>query len=158
MHQDHWWPGRPPHVWIPASEVRLQRREGEWYALVHNLGMDMNMRITQPVPGVPNKVTYTTGFGLTVPDADDAMHTFKIVVNDPHRFETECPNGAQRPYLADGVEASVGEVRLFESDAARKNSNWACHFYPLSVSRSGPTVSGTYVIGVSSNSRNASLQ
>lgn len=112
--------GDPHMVGFQEQKFDFTGEDGEWYALIHDqtMDMEMNMRITQPVPEVP-EVTYITGLGLSVLGADDEVHTFEITINDPHNLETECSEGSDGPCLADGAltilvdgkEAGVGEVR-----------------------------------------------
>lgn len=118
--------GDPHMVGFQLQKFDFTGEDGEWYALIHDKTMSMNMRITQPLPEVP-QVTYITGVGLSVTGADDEWHTFEITINDPHNRESECPEGSDRPCLADGAltilvddkEAGIGEVCCYPSRETR---------------------------------------
>lgn len=111
--------GDPHMVGFQHQKFDFTGEDGEWYALIHDqvMEVDMNMRVTQPMPHV-SEVTYITGLGISVMGADDEKHTFEIVINDPHNLSPECSEGDGRPCLADGAltilvdgkEAGVGEV------------------------------------------------
>lgn len=111
--------GDPHMVGFQHQKFDFTGEDGQWYALIHDSAMDldMNMRITQPMSEVP-QVTYITGIGLSVLGADDEVHTFEIVIGDPHSLSPECSERDGRPCLADGAltilvdgkEAGVGEV------------------------------------------------
>lgn len=118
--------GDPHMVGFQDQKFDVTGEDGEWYALIHDKTMNMNMRITQPMPEVP-QVTYITGIGLSVTGADDEWHTFEITINDPHNLDSECPEGSDRPCLTDGAltilvdgkEAGIGEVCSYLSIATR---------------------------------------
>ena len=80
--------------------------DGAWYALVSDLpSINLNMRITAPVPSLP-AITYITGISLRTLDADGFPHSVVISTKDPHSIESSCPAG-QSLCLADG---SLGVV------------------------------------------------
>lgn len=111
--------GDPHMVGFQHQKFDFTGEDGEWYALIHDgaTDMGMNMRITQPVPEVP-EVTYITGLGLSILGDDDEVHAFEVVLNDPHNLEPECAEGDGHPCLVDGAltilvdgkEVGVGEV------------------------------------------------
>ena len=73
-----------------------------WYALVSDLPyMHINMRITSPVPSVP-EITYITGLSIVTKDTEGLEHTIIISVSNPHSLESSCPVGTS-PCLADGA-------------------------------------------------------
>ena len=77
-----------------------------WYALISDLpAMHLNMRVTAPVPSLP-EVTYITGLSLMATDAGGISHSVVISVKEPHRLETACPKDATT-CLADGALSVV---------------------------------------------------
>ena len=87
--------------------------DGEWYALVSDLpSMHLNMRVTSPVPSVP-EITYITGLSLLATDDDGFVHTVVISVKHPHSIESACPAEIS-PCLAEGALSVVldGEEAL----------------------------------------------
>lgn len=88
--------------------------DGEWYCVVENgPGLHLNMRVTSPVPSVP-EITYITGISLITADANNVEHTIVIEVTNPHSLESSCPEEVS-PCLADGalsVEVDGQEVLL----------------------------------------------
>ena len=88
--------------------------DGAWYAVVSDLPhMHLNMRVTSPVPSVP-EITYITGISIVTTDADGLDHTMVISVANPHSLESSCLVGTS-PCLADGALSVVvdGEDVLF---------------------------------------------
>lgn len=76
--------------------------DGEWYCLISDLpSMHLNMRVTTPVPSVP-EITYITGLSLVTTDTEGFDHSIVIEVTDPHSLESACPAGVS-PCLADGA-------------------------------------------------------
>ena len=76
--------------------------DGIWYSVLSALpDIHLNMRVTSPVPSVP-EITYITGISVKTMDADGLEHTIVISVTDPHSLESECPYG-RSPCLADGA-------------------------------------------------------
>ena len=64
--------------------------DGAWYAVVSDLPhVHLNMRVTAPVPSVP-EITYITGISIITTDADDLYHTIVISVSNPHSMESVC--------------------------------------------------------------------
>lgn len=86
--------------------------DGEWYSVVSDNNILVNMRVTSPVPSVP-EITYITGLGIKTTDSSGLDHTILITVTDPHSLDSGCPEGTS-PCLADGaltVELD-GEIAL----------------------------------------------
>ena len=76
--------------------------DGGWYSVLSALpDIHLNMRVTSPVPSVP-EITYITGISIKTTDADGVEHTIVISVTNPHSLESKCPEG-QSPCLADGA-------------------------------------------------------
>lgn len=66
---------------------------GEWYALVSDLpSMHLNMRVTSPVPSLP-EVTYITGLSLHTVDDGGVNHSAVITVKDSDNIDSACPFG-----------------------------------------------------------------
>ncbi|CAM9928918.1 unnamed protein product [Ectocarpus sp. 12 AP-2014] len=66
-------------------------RDGEWYAVVSDMpGLEVNMRVTSPVPAEP-EITYITGLGIKTIDNEGLDHSIVITVTDPHSLDTTCP-------------------------------------------------------------------
>ena len=77
-------------------------KDNEWYALVSNLPyIHLNMRITSPVPSVP-EITYITGLSIVTTDSEGFEHTIVVSVINPRSLESSCPVGTY-PCLADGA-------------------------------------------------------
>lgn len=92
--------------------------DGDWYALISDLpSMHLNMRVTSPVPSLP-EITYITGLSLITTDADGFDHSVVISVKDPHSTECTC-SVDHSPCLADG-SLSV----LLDADSRRVRSSW----------------------------------
>ncbi|CAN0226254.1 unnamed protein product, partial [Ectocarpus sp. 6 AP-2014] len=65
--------------------------DGAWYCLVEDgPSMRLNMRVTAPVPSLP-QITYITGVSLITTDVQGVDHTIEISVNSPHNLEATCP-------------------------------------------------------------------
>ena len=72
-----------------------------WYALISDPPtMQINMRVTVPVPSVP-ETTYITGFSVLTTDDDGLDHSIVVAAKTPHNMYTACPVGVS-PCLADG--------------------------------------------------------
>lgn len=88
--------------------------DSEWYCVLDDgPGLHLNMRVTSPVPSVP-EITYITGISLIAADADGVEHTIVIEVTNPYSLESSCPEGVS-PCLADGalsVHVDGSEVLL----------------------------------------------
>lgn len=74
--------------------------DGGWYCLIKDESMQINMRVTSPVPDLP-EITYITGLSVLISDDDGSEHDVIIEVKDPHNLDSSCPAGVA-PCLADG--------------------------------------------------------
>ncbi len=83
-----------------------------WYCLIKDDNMQVSMRVTTPVPSLP-EITYITGLSVLTTDVDGSEHDVVIEVRNPHSLESSCPKGVS-PCLADGALAVVldGEEAL----------------------------------------------
>ena len=79
--------------------------DGGWYCLVKDDNMQVSMRVTTPVPSVP-EITYITGLSVLTTDSDGSDHNIVVHVKDPHNLDSSCPEGVS-PCLADGALAVV---------------------------------------------------
>ena len=86
--------------------------DGGWYCLIKDDGMQVSMRVSSPVPSVP-EITYITGLAVLTTDEDGTGHDIVVEVKDPHSLESSCPAGA-KSCLAEGSLAVVldGEEAL----------------------------------------------
>ena len=88
--------------------------DGAWYAILSALpSVHLNMRVTSPIPSVP-EITYITGIAINTTDAAGVAHTIVISVTDPHNLDSTCPVGVS-PCLAQGsltVELDGGVALL----------------------------------------------
>lgn len=121
-----------PHMFgIQRQTFDFTGEDGEWYALLHDTGVSINMRITAPIADVP-EVTYITGLGLSLVGSDGELHTLEIVIEDPLDLEPDCPRSNEKPCLADGaltvlvdgIETGVGEVRFHLSPCCFEGCLW----------------------------------
>lgn len=71
-----------------------------WYCLIKDDNMQVNMRVTSPVPSLP-EITYITGLSVLTTGVDGSEHDLVIEVKDPHNLDSSCPAGIS-PCLADG--------------------------------------------------------
>eukprot|EP00903_Cladosiphon_okamuranus_P011805 g11093.t1 len=90
--------------------------DGGWYALIADVNLNINMRVTSPVSDIP-EITYITGLSVVTTDADGLDHSIVIEVKDPYNFDSSCPDGVS-PCLADGSLRVVldGEETLLAPD------------------------------------------
>ena len=87
--------------------------DGSWYCLIKADNMQVNMRVTSPVPSLP-EITYITGLAVLTADSDGVEHQIVVEVKHPHNLESSCPEGVS-PCLADGslaVTLDGGEALL----------------------------------------------
>lgn len=76
--------------------------DGDWYCLLEDgSSMHLNMRVTSPVPSLP-EITYITGLSIITTDVQGVDHTIEIFVTDPHHLDSNCPEGVS-PCLANGA-------------------------------------------------------
>eukprot|EP00752_Nemacystus_decipiens_P001257 g1255.t1 len=94
--------GDPHMIGFHGQKFDFTGQDGVWYALVSSLpSTHINMRVTTPVPSVP-EITYITGVSLLTTDLDGVQHSVVISVKEPHSLESSCPAGVS-PCLADGA-------------------------------------------------------
>eukprot|EP00752_Nemacystus_decipiens_P012916 g11431.t1 len=76
--------------------------DGKWYCLISDWpSMHVNMRVTTPVPSLP-EITYITGISVVTTDSEGFEHSIVIEVTTPHSLESTCPTGVS-PCLADSA-------------------------------------------------------
>eukprot|EP00752_Nemacystus_decipiens_P015530 g13857.t1 len=75
--------------------------DGEYYCLIKDDHIQVSMRVTSPVPSVP-EITYITGLSVLTTDADGFDHAVVIEVRDPYSLDSSCPEGLS-PCLAEGA-------------------------------------------------------
>ncbi|CAM9241036.1 unnamed protein product [Ectocarpus sp. 12 AP-2014] len=93
--------GDPHMTGFLGQKFDFTGEDGGYYALVSDFpNMHMNMRVTSPVPSLP-EITYITGLSLLTTDVDGEIHSIVIEVKNPHDIESSCPAGVS-PCLADG--------------------------------------------------------
>ena len=106
--------GDPHMTGFRGQKFDFVGEDAGWYTAVSDLPhLHLNMRITSPVPSVP-EITYITGISAVTTDADGVTHTIIVSIADPHTMESSCPVGVS-PCLADGalhVVADGEEVLL----------------------------------------------
>ncbi|CAM9823855.1 unnamed protein product [Ectocarpus fasciculatus] len=105
--------GDPHMTGFRGQKFDFTGKDGGWYAVISDMPhIHLNMRVTSPVPSVPD-ITYITGIGITTIGDEGSEHTIVITVADPHSLDSACPI-AVSPCLADGalVVEIDGEVTL----------------------------------------------
>ena len=93
--------------------------DGGWYVLISDLpAMHLNMRVTAPVPHLP-EITYITGLSLIAADAEGVDHSIAIFVGSPQSLDSSCPSGMPT-CLADGALSVIidGEDALAKPGTA----------------------------------------
>ncbi|CAM9616834.1 unnamed protein product [Ectocarpus sp. 12 AP-2014] len=94
--------GDPHMTGFRGQKFDFTGQDGGWYSVLSDMPrIHLNMRVTSPVPSVP-EITYITGLGIATTDADGLDHTIVITVTDPHSLDSACPVGVS-PCLADGA-------------------------------------------------------
>eukprot|EP00752_Nemacystus_decipiens_P009958 g8881.t1 len=94
--------GDPHMTGFLGQKFDFTGEDGDWYCLVNDgPSMHLNMRVTAPVPSVP-EITYITGLSMITTDAQGIDHTIEITVADPHSLDSSCPKDVS-PCLADGA-------------------------------------------------------
>ncbi|CAB1115047.1 unnamed protein product [Ectocarpus sp. CCAP 1310/34] len=94
--------GDPHMTGFHGQKFDFTGDDGEWYCLISDLpSMNLNMRVTAPVPSRPD-ITYITGISLITQDGNGLDHSVVITVKDPHSLESSCPAGVT-PCLANGA-------------------------------------------------------
>eukprot|EP00752_Nemacystus_decipiens_P011750 g10427.t1 len=92
--------GDPHMTGFLGQKFDFTGEDGEWYALIADDNMHVNMRVSCPVANLP-EITYITGLSVITTDEDGFDHSIVIEVKDPHNLESSCPAGVS-PCLADG--------------------------------------------------------
>ncbi|CAN0178112.1 unnamed protein product [Ectocarpus sp. 6 AP-2014] len=94
--------GDPHMTGFLGQKFDFTGEDGAWYCLVNDgPSMHLNMRVTAPVPAVP-QITYITGLSVITTDVQGVDHIIEITVSDPHNMDTSCLEGFS-PCLADGA-------------------------------------------------------
>ena len=94
--------GDPHMTGFHGQKFDFTGEDGGWYALISELpSIHMNMRVTAPVPSLP-EITYITGLSVLTTDSDGDDHSIVIFVKTPHSLESECPSDGS-VCLADGA-------------------------------------------------------
>eukprot|EP00903_Cladosiphon_okamuranus_P009792 g9309.t1 len=94
--------GDPHMTGFRGQTFDFTGEDGEWYCLISDLpSMHLNMRVTTPVPSLP-EITYITGLSIVTTDAEGFDHNIVIEVTNPRSLESACPAGVS-PCLADGA-------------------------------------------------------
>eukprot|EP00903_Cladosiphon_okamuranus_P005334 g5332.t1 len=94
--------GDPHMTGFHGQKFDFTGEDGAWYCLVNDgPSMHLNMRVTAPVPSVP-EITYITGLSIITKDVEGVDHTIEISVADPHNLHSSCPEGVS-PCLAGGA-------------------------------------------------------
>ena len=104
--------GDPHMTGFLGQKFDFTGEDGGWYCLIKDDNMQVSMRVTTPVPSVP-EITYITGLSVLTKDVDGSDHDIVIQVKDPYNLDSSCPEGVS-PCLADGALAVVldGEETL----------------------------------------------
>ena len=104
--------GDPHMTGFLGQKFDFTGEDSGWYCLIRDANMQVSMRVTTPVPSVP-EITYITGLSVLTTDVDGSDHAIVVEVKDPHNLGSSCPAGVS-PCLADGSLAVVldGEETL----------------------------------------------
>ncbi|CAM9909083.1 unnamed protein product, partial [Ectocarpus sp. 6 AP-2014] len=90
-----------PHMFgFSGQKFDFTGEDGAWYSLIADDNMHINMRVTSPVPDLP-EITYITGLSILATDENGVHHTVVIEVREPQNLDSSCPAGLS-PCLADG--------------------------------------------------------
>ncbi|CAM9894902.1 unnamed protein product, partial [Ectocarpus fasciculatus] len=81
--------GDPHMTGFLGQKFDFTGEDGAWYCLVNDGPFHLNMRVTTPVPAVP-QITYITGLSVITTDVQGVDHTIEITVTDPHNMDTSC--------------------------------------------------------------------
>ncbi|CAN0121343.1 unnamed protein product [Scytosiphon promiscuus] len=111
--------GDPHMMGFLGQKFDFTGEDGAWYSLIADLNMNVNMRVTAPVPNFP-EITYITGLSILTTDANGFDHIIIVEVKRPKSLDSGCPPGAS-PCLADGsLRVTLdGEEGLFAPGTAR---------------------------------------
>ncbi|CAN0303542.1 unnamed protein product [Ectocarpus sp. 8 AP-2014] len=118
--------GDPHMTGFLGQKFDFVGQDGQWYSVLSDMpSLEVNMRVTTPVPSLP-EITYITGIGIKTHDSNGLDHTIVITVTDPHSLDSACPVGGST-CLADGaltVELD-GEVTLLSPGEVQLGPNVA---------------------------------
>eukprot|EP00752_Nemacystus_decipiens_P013294 g11775.t1 len=92
--------GDPHMTGFLGQKFDFTGQDGGWYSLIAVDNMQVNMRVTCPVPDLP-EITYITGLSVLATDANGFDHSVVIEVKDPHTMDSSCPADVS-PCLAEG--------------------------------------------------------
>eukprot|EP00752_Nemacystus_decipiens_P012584 g11144.t1 len=102
--------GDPHMTGFHGQKFDFTGEDGGWYCLLRDLpGMHLNMRVTSPVPELP-EITYITGLSVLTADSEGTEHSIVVTVKDPHNLKSSCPvaeDGSVPPCLADNALSVV---------------------------------------------------
>eukprot|EP00903_Cladosiphon_okamuranus_P020891 g19184.t1 len=102
--------GDPHMTGFHGQKFDFTGEDGEWYCLLSDEpAMHLNMRVTTPVPELP-EITYITGLSVLTTDQEGVEHSIVITVKDPYSLESSCPvteDGTVLPCLADNALSVV---------------------------------------------------
>eukprot|EP00752_Nemacystus_decipiens_P004852 g4415.t1 len=94
--------GDPHMTGFLGQKFDFTGEDGDWYCLLDDgPSMHLNMRVTAPVPALP-QITYITGISVITTDVQGIDHTIEITVTDPPNLDSSCPEGVP-PCLANGA-------------------------------------------------------
>eukprot|EP00752_Nemacystus_decipiens_P018442 g16533.t1 len=94
--------GDPHMTGFRGQRFDFTGEDDAWYAVLDDgPPLQINMRVTSPVPDLP-EITYITGISVMTTGEDGLQHTIIIQVTDPYSLDSACPMGVS-PCLADGA-------------------------------------------------------
>eukprot|EP00904_Undaria_pinnatifida_P007894 jgi/Undpi1/4234/HiC_scaffold_16.g07600.m1 len=105
--------GDPHMTGFHGQKFDFTGEDGAWYALISDLpSVHVNMRVTAPVPSLP-EITYITGLSVLTTDSVGDEHSIVISVKNPHSLDSACQTEGS-VCLADGALSVVidGEEEL----------------------------------------------
>eukprot|EP00904_Undaria_pinnatifida_P007893 jgi/Undpi1/4233/HiC_scaffold_16.g07599.m1 len=111
--------GDPHMTGFHGQKFDFTGEDGAWYALISDLpSVHVNMRVTAPVPSLP-EITYITGLSVLTTDSVGDEHSIVISVKDPHSLDSACQTDGS-VCLADGALSVVidGEEELIAPGTA----------------------------------------
>lgn len=108
-----------PHMrGLQGQKFDFSGKDGGWYAIMHEQSFYVNMRVTAPILDLDG-ITYITGLGISVTDANHERHTVVMTVDNPLEMQPECP-GVDKACLADGaLTVELDGVSLTEPGEVR---------------------------------------
>jgi len=107
--------GDPHMTGFRGQKFDFTGQDGQWYCLLEDgPSLHLNMRVSTPVPSVP-EITYITGLAIVTTDDEGIEHTIDISVTNPHSMESACPVGVS-PCLAEGaLTVKIDDVESMSS-------------------------------------------